>query len=49
MRSGLEYNDTQPLILELLTKRNWFDSKQLDEIEEVLRARPEPAPCPKRP
>jgi type IV pilus assembly protein PilB len=37
MRSGLEYNDTQPLILELLTKRNRFDSKQLFKIEEALR------------
>ena len=29
--------DTQPLILELLSRRNWFKPKQLEEIEELLR------------
>ncbi len=28
--------DAQPLILELLTRRNWFKPKQLEEIEELL-------------
>jgi len=35
---GSIYEDigTQPLILELLGRRNWFGPKQLDEIEETL-------------
>ena len=28
--------DTQPLILELLSRRNWFKPKQLEEIEDLL-------------
>jgi len=28
--------DAQPLILELLTRRNWFKPKQLEEIEDLL-------------
>ena len=27
----------QPLILELLSRRNWFDSQRLDQIEETLQ------------
>ncbi len=29
--------ETQPLVLELLARRNWFTAKQLDQIEETLR------------
>jgi type IV pilus assembly protein PilB len=29
--------ETQPLILELLARRNWFKPKQFEEIEEALR------------
>jgi type IV pilus assembly protein PilB len=29
--------ETQPLVLELLARRNWFTPKQLEEIEETLR------------
>jgi type IV pilus assembly protein PilB len=33
--------DAQPLILELLTRRNWFKPKQLEEIEDLLhKAKP---------
>src|SRR4029077_9359189 len=32
--------ETQPLILELLARRNWFKPKQLEEIEEALHKAP---------
>jgi hypothetical protein len=28
--------ETQPLILELLSRRNWFKPKQLEEIDDLL-------------
>jgi type IV pilus assembly protein PilB len=36
MGSDFEDKEIQPLILELLSRRNWFEPKKLDEIEETL-------------
>ncbi len=37
MSNAFADTETQPLILELLARRNWFKPKQLEEIEELLR------------
>ena len=41
MNSVFDTTSVQPLILELLSRRNWFEPKQLEEIEELLeKAKP---------
>jgi type IV pilus assembly protein PilB len=37
MGIAFQDTDTQPLIMELLSRRNWFKPKQLEEIENLLR------------
>jgi type IV pilus assembly protein PilB len=37
MNTAFADTDTRPLILELLSRRNWFKGKQLEEIEELLQ------------
>ena len=45
MATVFELADVRSLILDILSRRNWFDSKQLDEIEEQLeRAGPGTSP-----
>ena len=37
MANAFADSTTRPLILDLLARRNWFDSRRLDEIEETLQ------------
>ena len=48
MSNAFDSTAVQPLILELLARRNWFEPKQLEEIEETAgQGRPRDR-CPRR-